>query len=323
MSALAHLQDELRDVGAGIARAEAALARNPQSRSVLITLRSLQKRQKMLEQRFLEAASEQELDVCSYRVFMEGTRPQVSGLAAILADFQKLFSLTYASVHNKQPRGRSRIGREAVAQTSFGFAYSFSGSVGFVLTLPNDQCTLFDTDLDEAMNVVFSMAKAPKPERIVEYARQYGPGPVRALFNWASHHADHGMGAEIEWRRVNDVRASLLIQHPELRELRDTIALTSDVRSTKVEVAGELVGIDVDRRTFHLRVENEDYIGSLSDDIRQAVEVPKHYKAVIEERTTTKYSTDEETTTRILLSLGHPRLLEPRAFNRNNEASRM
>ncbi|WP_321472137.1 hypothetical protein [uncultured Paludibaculum sp.] len=257
----------------------------------------------MLEQRFLEEASAQELDVCAYRVFMDESRPLVSGLAAILGDFQKLFSLTYASVHSKQPRERVRIGIEAATQTSFGFAYTYSGSVGFVLTLPNDQSTLFDTDLDEAMNVVFSMAKSPKPEQIVEYARQYGPGPVRALFNWASHHADHSMGADIEWRRVNEVRASLFIQPPELRELRDAIALTSDVRSTKVEVAGELVGIDVDRRTFHLRVEKEDYIGLLSDDIRHAVEVPKHYHAMVEERTITKYSTDEEKTTRILLSL--------------------
>ena len=305
MSALAHLQDELRDVGAGIARAEAALASSPRSRSVLITLRSLQKRQNMLEQRFLEVAGDHELDVCSYRVFMEEARPLISGLAEILSDFQKLFSLTYASVHTKQPRKRGRIGVEAAAQTSFGFAYSFGGSVGFVLTLPNDQCTQFDSDLDEAMNVVFSMAKSSKPEQIVEYARQYGPGPVRALFSWANHHADHGMGADIEWRRVNEVRASLLIQYPELRELRDAIALTSDVRSTKVEVAGDLVGIDVDRRTFHLRVGDDDLAGSLSDDIRQAVELPRHYRAVIEERTITKYSTEEEKTTRILLSLSH------------------
>jgi hypothetical protein len=305
MSALASLQEELRDVNAGLARAEAALTESPQSRSVLITLRSLEKRQRMLEQRFLKAASEQEVDVCAYRVFMEQARPLVSGLAMILTDFQKLFSLTYAAVHNKQPRERMRIGLEVAAQTAFGFAYCFSGSVGFVLTLPNDQSTLFDTDLDEAMKVVFSMAKAPKPEQIVEYARQYGPGPVRALFNWASHHADHGMGADIEWRRVNEIRASLLIQHPELRQLRDAIAQTSDVRSTKVEVLGELVGIDVERRTFHLRVENDDFTGSLSDDIRQAVEVPGRYRAFIEERTVTKYSTDEEKTARILLSLGH------------------
>jgi hypothetical protein len=148
-----------------------------------------------------------------------------------------------------------------------------------------------------------AMAKTPRPDGIVEYARQFGPGPVRALYQWASHHADHGMGADIEWRRIDEVRASLVIQLPELRELRDAIALTSDVRTAKVEVAGELVGIDVERRTFHLRVNGEDYTGALSDDIRPAVEVPKHYKAVIEERTVTKYSTDEEKTARVLLSL--------------------
>lgn len=303
MSALADLQEELRDVGAGIAHAEDALARSPESRSVLITLRSLQKRQRALEQRFLEAAQEHELDVCSYRVFCDGGRPLISALSAILADFQKLFSLTYAAVRRKQPFPRGRISSDVTAQTSFGFAYSFSGSLGFVLTLPNDQSTLFDTDLDEAMRAVFSMAKAPKPEEIVEYARQLGPAPVRALYRWANHHADHGMGADIEWRRVNEIRASLFIQCPELRTLRDAIALTSDIRSAKAEVAGELVGIDVERRTFHLRVEDEDYTGSLSDDIRQAVEVPRRYRAVIEERTITKYSTDEEKTSRVLLSL--------------------
>ena len=196
-----------------------------------------------------------------------------------------------------------RIGLEANAQTSFGFAYSFSGSVGFVLTLPNDQSTLFDTDLDEAMKVVFSMAKAPKPEQIAEYARKYGPGPIRALFNWANHHADFGMGADIEWRRNDDVRASVLIQYPELRELRDSIALTSDTRSKRIEVAGELVGVDVERRTFHFRVEEENYTGSLSPEIRHAVEVPMRYTAVIDEETITKYSTDEEKTSRILISL--------------------
>jgi hypothetical protein len=303
MSVLARIQEELRDIGACIAHTEAALAGAPTSNSALLTLQSLEKRQRVLEEQFLTAASEMELDVCSYRVFSEEERPQIAGLASVLADFQKLFSVTYAAIREKKPRERSRIKALTAAQTSFGFAYSFAGSVGFVLTLPNDQSSLYDTDLDETMRIVFSMARTPRPDAIVEYARQYGPAPIRALYKWADHHVEYSSGVGIEWRRLHDIRSELLIQRPELAQLRDAIALTSDVRSTRIEVAGELVGIDVQRRTFHLKTDQRDYTGALSDAITLAVEVPQRYQAVLEERVVTKFSTDEESTIFVLETL--------------------
>lgn len=299
MSRILEIQDNLQDTAAAIARLERAVREDPQSRSLLAMIRSLEKRQQEQEADFLLEADSLGVDVCSYRLFAEQGRPTIAGLSKALGDFQNLVSVVYDTVKSARPKERARVSSEIMHETAFTFGYAFSGSLGVVLTLPNQRLLVGESHLDEAIRVVFSMARVSNPEEILDFARRLGPGPVRAMYQWALDHAKAGLGADIEWRRNREIRANLLIQRPELDNLHRVIGRTSDETTEEMTVEGQLVGADVKRRSFHLQVEGQpDISGSFTDAISesQTVELPRPYRVTLTKTVRICYSTEQEDT---------------------------
>ena len=306
MAHLADIQMRLRDTHTALSRAESSLKSHPESsESILLTVHSLQKRQRVLEEEFLETANAQGEDVCTYRLFSDHESPPVMGISKALENFQTLFSLVYDALKSG-PKKRATIGKQILQDTSLNFSYTFSGSVGVVLTIPNERLLIGETRLDEAMNTVISMAKVTEAQQLVEFTRRVGISPIRAIYDWAKDNVNYGLGADIEWRRQEQVRANLLIQEPELRHLRDVIDEMSEETEEEMEIVGELVGADVKQHTFHLRVEGGGEIrGRFTDAISEdhTVELPKRYIARIRKMTKIIYATEEEQVTYLLLSL--------------------
>ena len=305
MSELAELQEKLQDTSAALARAERALADQPGLPSVLATLKSLQKRQHDLEEDFLSQAARLQIDVCSYRLFSESGRPSVRWLATALTDFQSLFSLVYDSLKHG-PKQRGRLSADAAQETEFGFAYTFPGSVGVVMTLPNDALLLGETKLDEAILTIAEMTKLKTSDQLSVYAKKLGLPPIRAIYRWASDLIEADLGADVEWRRRDTVRASLFLQRPELETLKQAIEHTSEKAEEEFDVVGDLVGVDVTGRSFHMKIpDREDIRGSFRDAIssQHTVEVPKRYKAKIRKTTTVYYATEEESVVHFLVRL--------------------
>ena len=77
MSKLAELQRDLQEASAAVAHAERTLAAHPNVPSVHATLRTIQNRRASLEEQFFAAADELGLDVCGYRIEMEGFGRQI------------------------------------------------------------------------------------------------------------------------------------------------------------------------------------------------------------------------------------------------------
>lgn len=305
MTDLTAIQEELQDFNALIARHERTLAAQPGEKSLRANIQTLRRRRQVLEDDFLEAAARVEADVCSYRLIPGESRASISALSRALNGFQSFFSLVYDAIKTG-PKQRARLSAEVMNDTALGYAYSFSGSVGFVMTLPNEQLLLGETYLDEAMRLVFLMAQATSPQEIAAFAKKLGPLPVRAMYRWASDHADCGLGADIEWRRREQVRSSLFVQEPQLDQLRKVIAETSDETEEELEVIGNLVGADVSRKTFHIETTGGGEIrGIFADAISEehTVILPKPYSAKIRKRTKIVYSTEEEQVSHFLLSL--------------------
>src|SRR4051794_6029534 len=173
MSKLLETIERIQDTQAAIKRLEEAAAKHPDVPSVAASLRSLQKRQRVLETTFSSLADEQWLDVCSYKILPEKEEGSLKlpSLTSALGDFQTLFTLVYDAIkHGAKQHGRATA--EAAAATTFSFGYSFTGSVGFVLTLPNERLLTDETDLDRAMSTVFEMAKAENSEQIASFAKE-------------------------------------------------------------------------------------------------------------------------------------------------------
>jgi hypothetical protein len=305
MTALLEIQEKLLDTSATLSRLERLLVSHPHSEAVLGNLRAIQNKQRILEDAFLEEANKVEVDVCTYRLIPDNNRANISSLARILDGFQSAFSLAYEAL-KEGPKKKSTLNQESREHTSLGFAYSFSGSVGIVMTLPNERLLLGETYVDEAMRLVLQMAQSTTSQEIAGFAKKLGAPPVRALYKWAAEHTHSKFSADIEWRRKEQIRSHLFIQQPQLEQLRKAIEQTSEEKEVVEEVSGDLVGADVTRKSFHLKTPGRGEIrGTFADAIstEQTVELPKSYVATIRKRTRIVYSTEQEQESYFLLRL--------------------
>lgn len=306
MNALSETIEKLQETTAALSRLEAAIAKYPDSPSLAATIRSLRMRQSRLEEAFATIAERQQTDVCSYRLFANDERqPPLLAITTALGDFQSLFTSVYDS-QKQGPKSRSKASADVIAGTSFGLAYTYTGSVGVVLTLPNERLLLGESDLDNAMATVFEMAKSSSSEQIAHLSERLGAAPIRKLYKWALDHVCSGLGADVEWRKCDSVQASLLIQTPELDNLCQAIAETSDEENEEMELIGEMVGADIQGHRFHMRFPGApDMRGYMTESIgvEYAVELPRRYRATIRKTTKINYATGEEDVSYYLLSL--------------------
>jgi hypothetical protein len=307
MSPLADLQSRLNDTHAAIAQLERAIAQDPGSTTLPVSVRSLEKRAATLQAHFLEEADRLGVDVCTYRLFTNGHRQRMADVAKALLDFQRLLTVVFDAI-TVGPKSRAVIDADVTEQTALDFAYSFSGSVGMVMTIPNERLLLIDSHLDMAMRKVFELAKTESAETIDQIATTLGAATVRSLYRWADDHVQTGFGADIKWRRREEVRASLLIQEPELRRLTDAISVAPDTRTETLVLDGELQAADVKRRTFKLKIAGGTIRGRFGDAItaEHKAMLPQRYRAYVLKTTRMRYAMDQPEETFFLTRLEEP-----------------
>lgn len=306
MSELVNLIELIRDTQAEIARAENAVAKNGLDLGLELAIDSLERRLLELEQQFAQATAVEEIDVCSYRLMSGPGRYPVAALGRTFVTFQNLFSVLYDVIKRNQPRKRANLPPESTFESAFDFGYAYSGSLGFVFTLPNERMLLGESLLDMAMGTLMQFPQATSTEQISELAHKYGAAPVRLAYQWARAHVDAGMSVDVQWRRQNEVRLQMLTQVPDLQRLTDLIASTSDIERDNITVYGQLVGIDTAARTFHLIVDQRtDIRGSLHATFKRPEPclIDHYYTAKIEVETRVHYATETEDKNYFLMSL--------------------
>ncbi len=298
MTRLLELQEQLQETRAALAQVERALAERPDKPSLSALAKSLTAQQRNLEADFAVEVDRLGMDVCSYRVFKDEGVPPLLPLAQGLVDFQSLVTVVYDARKTSVPKERAKVSPDIRAETAFELGYTFPGSLGIVLTIPNKRRLILDSHLDEAIGQVFSLAKARSTSDIREFAKRLGLASIRAMYKWASGHARAGLGVGIEWRRESTVLASLLAQQPELENLYRMIEETSDESETKISVEGGLEAVNIKTRRFVLRDSTDSRIsGSYKDAIgvSHRAELPgRRYRATLTKVERIRYSTDEE-----------------------------
>lgn len=315
MSGLIELASLIRSTHAELAHTEQAAARGASSFMLELSTASLRLRLEDLEQQFAAATAAQEVDVCSYRLIPNHAQHYpVAALGRIFTKFQDLLSILYESIKRDKPRKRWSVSPESKAETSMNFGYAFAGSLGFVFTLPNERMLVGDSILDMAMTALVELPHVQTADAISQYAKKYGVAPVHLAYEWARAHIDADLSLDVEWKRGDAARAQLIIQVPELERFVNLVASTSDISQEEFLFYGELVGIDVKGRTFHLVVDGKDDIrGTLHESYRAAetIAIPSHYTAKLQARIITHYATGEEDKTYFLLSLAKGLVITP------------
>jgi hypothetical protein len=280
MSRLLELQSDLQSAAAAVAHAERTLATHPNVPSVLATLRTIQNRRASLEEQFFAAADELGLDVCGYRIELEGHTASISGLTSVLGFFQKIFTTVYDALQHGPKKKTAKNSAEAIAATALGFAYSFPGSVGVMMTLANDRF-LLEAKLDSAMEKTFALIGAREPEELQSLTDLVGVPSVRLVHQWAEENVKAGFGADIVWRRDDVVKREIRVQAQEIAQ-KAAMIKTMSAKETVVLV-GELLDVAVSEHTFRMQVNDKIIQGSFDKVIssQHPVKLPKTYKATM------------------------------------------
>jgi len=296
MGSLADIAITINRTSEAVRRLERALLRAPGDEGLVANLSSLLHTRSQLEEQFRMAAASAEMDVCQYRVFSMNGRETVRGFANSLALFQRLYSLVYDALRYG-PKQRGTLSEGVTDKTDFGFAYSSTGSIVATLTLPNERL-LVDTELDHAIQTLFSVAALRNATDIAPYAAKLGAAPVAALYQWAEAHADAAVGADIRWQRESLTRSALFMSDHDMRALIEALSKGSDPITDEREVFGTLEGINIAAGTFQLQVGKQAIKGKLEldnpFDIDNTVEVPARYAARIRTVTRELYAKGEK-----------------------------
>jgi hypothetical protein len=302
MSMLLDLQKELQETAEAVARAERALMRFPDMPSVQATLQAMVQRQVRLREEFEILAQQSGFDVCHYKIETTQSRPPINYITSVLERFQDLFTTVYDAIVT-QPKQIARASAEVIAATTFGFGFTFPGSIGVALTLDDNQRLLGDPAFDEAMAAVFQMMETRTPDGVLDLSRKYGVATIRMTQQWAKANASARFGADIQWQRKDSGRRRLRIQEPEINQLERTISQTTE-RTIEL-LTGELIVVDVEQKMFQMRVGTRIIRGTYGDAISiiNPAALPRQYRAELEVSSRILSGEREEEKTYFLVNL--------------------
>ena len=303
MNRLERIQGDLQQVSAAIVRAERNVARFPNRPSTVETLRSMHKQREDLEEQFEAVAAEVGLDLCSYRVEYEDKKSAtITSITTALNSFQKLFTQVYDAIVSG-PKKRATVAAEIIEQTSFGFAYTFPGSIGFMMTLANEQQLFDQSQLDHAMDKTLDLLKAQSVGQIEQMAAVVGLAAVRLAHTWAVENAKARLGADIVWQRRSKNPIAARIQPQQIATLANAIGQA--IAKETVVKDGELVHVDVIEKTFEMQVDDIRIKGAFDKAIsaQRPVRLPAYYRSTLTVNTKVAVADGEEDTSYFLVSL--------------------
>lgn len=294
MSLLLEIQKQIEKASERILRLERSLRDNPGLPSIAANLDSAARLKVKLERQFSEVAARAGYDICRYRAFDDDDQPIVAGAFRAISDFQRILSVVYSALKHGR-KERATVSDEVSRETGLGFAYAFAGSIGVVMTVRNEKTLLESTLMDESMETVFSLAKAKTSKDVLSFANELGPGPINALYEWADDNATNGLSAEIDWRKGDAIKKSIVVQRQELSQLRKTINETSSEESETFKAVGVLTMADVSKNKFKFKREGMPELrGTVEEgviDEAHRAALPKTYEATIRKTTRVKFST--------------------------------
>lgn len=307
MSRIEELQRELQDAAMAVAHAERTLAAHPDMPSVLATLHTIQKRRDNLQQEFLAVANELGLDVCSYRVELpDEARATILGLTAVLAAFQRTFTSVYDALING-PKKTAKTSDDVLNATAFGFAYTFPGSVGVMMTLPSERMLIDETALGNAMKTTFELMTASDAAQVQALTDRLGVAAVRQAHQWAAENVKAHFGADIAWQRDKKVLQEIRVQPQQLQALARTIAVVS-AKEERI-VVGTLLDVSLQDKTFKIKTDDGTIIGGTFDSAissSRPVEIPRTYKATLTVQQRLVPTGEQEEITYLLVRLDPP-----------------
>lgn len=306
MSDFASVLEKNRALASRLVLLERELAQNPGDYALEKDLRAITRLSQRYEQEFLDFAGADQIDVCKYRINPAGKSYLIKNVTESLSRFQDVITSIYDSKISG-PKSRARYGREVHANSALRFGYTFSGSLGIVLTLPSSR-DLFSGQFDDVVDAFQQILNVKDEYEVRDISRHLGMAVLGQVYRWASNNSSSEYSLDIRWTRSDGVQRGEYIENDRLKKITDIIGITKDSEDTHLQKSGILVGINVKTHagSFHIVVPDaESYTGRLADgfDRTQHWEVNTRYTANIIEHRVTHFATEQVDTTYLLGSL--------------------
>jgi hypothetical protein len=307
---LLDLQDKIRKTSQAIGRLESEVVVRRDSQSLLANIVSLRKLHRNLQADFALAADELGIDVCHYRMLLDS--PPAKALGSSIGAFQDAVSVIYESLVTGAKAKRT-LTADTKRQTELRIAYSYPGSFGLALTIPNERFLFPDmrTKLDNAVEKVFDLGKAGENRALIsKTVQELGRAPIVAIHDWAKANVSYEVGASIVWKKGTETSSEVLIQAPEFSALYDTLERIGETKQEEIVVSGILVGADADTKSFHFFIDGskQGIWGKFTDAIssQEQARIPERYLARLHKTTETSFATEEEKVSYLLMRLEKP-----------------
>lgn len=287
------LLEGLRSAFARVSEVEAVIAAHPDDRHVMISLESVKRDAQQLEAEWIEQCRVRQIEVCRYKLLAPLNKAySASAFAKSLLEFQELFSQIFDAKKNGLKR-RARVSGETITETTFGFAYTFPGSLGVVLTMQDD-IGLLGGKFEDAVKAFNDITSIDDESAVRDAATILGDAVIKKIYDWSSANYHAGFSVDITWVGAGGERSGKLIDRISLGRIVDLIDETKDTERRKFRTIGTLVMIDVIKKRFRFVVpDGDDYAGTVSDkfDLSRQWAVNKTYVAEIGVEAITRYAT--------------------------------
>lgn len=302
--------DRLNGIEASIAQHSRQVGADLSTADRLV-LTSLAKRRDELREMLGAASAERLVDLCEYKILPnEAGRYPVRGVSGALEGWQSMVTSFFGAIRDK-PRDRAPFPREIVAASTLNVGYTFPGSLGFVLYVPNDQFLPTKTDLELAVQGIVDLSRAEDVETVRRLKDQFGKTSIVSFYRWSETHLGCDFDADIKWGRGQTRPIERVVQRSELEKVRQLIDAADEAVEKTVSLRGVLSSKNIPRRSFAFVVTDTDQLitGTLDSTFDESIEhsVPGEYEAILDQVVVHRLYAEEDKVTWKLKELREPR----------------
>ena len=281
------IQKKLLELNEIIKKHKSLLSIKPDNLSVMLALSSFESLYTDLQNQYVSVANFWNFNVVNYRLSSKHKNISISALSALLDSFQNLYSNVYEVVKYQVAKQNTRLRDDTVKKTALYFGYSYGGSLGIVMTIDNQE-KFIESDLDIAFKQTLDVLKVKTKEEIKPIIDKFGYGTIKLLNDWSTVHLKYETNAEIKSSLSSTEQTSDNFVVSDIKTLNELLVSTPIITEEILEfVECQLVGVDIEKRTFHIIVdESKNYLGTLSEAIQDNFSVPSVHSVKIREEDT-------------------------------------
>ncbi len=184
MSDFSSALEKNRELSGRIALLEREFAQNPDDYALEKDLRSITRLAARYEQELMELATFSQVDICRYKIDPPDKQHSVKNVTESLANFQNVITAIFDSKISGA-KTRAYYSRDVHAESALQFGYTFSGSLGIILTLASER-DMFSGRFDDVVDAFLQILDVGDEFDVRDISNHLGMAVIGQVYQWAA-----------------------------------------------------------------------------------------------------------------------------------------